>query len=104
MRLGEGTIREDLAALLVDREEQARLDEVLDAEFKRVASEFPSYFEGAGELVLRSIGPDGTVIEVDAGEVVLGLRTKLIKIAKLVYEGQHAAVFDLRDDIKDVLS
>jgi hypothetical protein len=33
-------LREDLAALLVDREEQARLDGLLDVEYDRVAEDF----------------------------------------------------------------
>ena len=34
-------IRPDLAAILVDAEEQARLDGLLDVEMRRVAADFP---------------------------------------------------------------
>lgn len=35
------SLRADLAAVLIDREEQARLDSLLDVEHARVRDEFP---------------------------------------------------------------
>lgn len=104
--MSDETIRGDLAALLVDREEQARFDDVLEAEFERVAADFPDYFERSerAEFILRLRCEDGTVIELDANSVYLDLRNKLVRIAKITYEGGHTAAFDLRNDIKAVLS
>lgn len=38
------SIHDALAPILIDLEEQARLDGLLDGEERRVASEFPDYF------------------------------------------------------------